>query len=182
MDIGIFLKTARENAGLKQTDVKKHTNINNKTLSNWENNVSKPSPEDLRILATLYNTTVDYLIGKKEEPNKLDLKGALFCKSPEITLSPTEKFIIETYRQLDERGQNTVLDTIEREFAYAAIARKHKAYTKSDEQLTVEEKRKIVNQELNDEIKVVKSKASTGTNGSENKLSVLDYIKGFRKK
>lgn len=64
MEIGIFFKTAREHAGLKQVDVKKYTNINNKTLSNWENNVSRPSPEDLRTLAKLYKTSVDYLIGK----------------------------------------------------------------------------------------------------------------------
>lgn len=144
MDIGNFLKAARENAGLKQIDVKKHTNINNKTLSNWENNVSKPSPEDLKTLATLYNTTVDYLIGKKKDNNIPNLKGALCYKVPDTDLSLIEKFLIEKYRCLDERGQNNVLDTIIREYTYVT-KQKHKQPTKSDNQLTIAEKN---NQEL----------------------------------
>lgn len=66
MTIGDRLKIARENAGLKQIDVKRQTNINNKTLSNWENNVSNPSPEDLRTLSKLYNVTIDSLVGNEK--------------------------------------------------------------------------------------------------------------------
>ena len=63
MTLAERLKRARENANFTQLDVKKGTGINNKSISNWEHEVSSPSPEDLKILAELYGVTTDYLIG-----------------------------------------------------------------------------------------------------------------------
>lgn len=62
--LGENLKQARELADLKQMDVYRLKDINNKTLSNWENDVSKPDPESLRELAELYGVTVDALVSK----------------------------------------------------------------------------------------------------------------------
>lgn len=67
MEIGRFLRHARTRADLTQREVSKRTGINYKTISNWENNVSKPSPDDLRILADTYKTTTDVLIGRKSQ-------------------------------------------------------------------------------------------------------------------
>ena len=58
MTLGKMLKYARENADLTQKAVKEKTNINNKTLSNWEHDISNPAPNDLKVLAKLYNVTV----------------------------------------------------------------------------------------------------------------------------
>ena len=46
ISLGEFLRDARLRADLKQVDVERKIGINHKTLSNWENNVSKPSAED----------------------------------------------------------------------------------------------------------------------------------------
>jgi len=59
--LGEFLRDARTRAGLKQIEVEKKTGISNKSLSNWENDVSKPSAEDLIALSNLYCTTMDSL-------------------------------------------------------------------------------------------------------------------------
>lgn len=67
MSLGDRLKLARESRGLSQLDVHVKTGINNKTLSRYENNGSEPDIETLKILANLYDTTVSYLIGEKEE-------------------------------------------------------------------------------------------------------------------
>ena len=78
ISFGEFLKNARLRAELKQVDVEKKTGINHKSLSNWENNVSKPSTEDLMRLADLYATTMDTLVGKPEPPKpKTTLAAAL---------------------------------------------------------------------------------------------------------
>lgn len=58
------LKNAREAKNLTQKDVYDRTGINNKTISNYENNVSSPDPETLKILADLYDISVDYLLGR----------------------------------------------------------------------------------------------------------------------
>lgn len=65
--LGERLKEAREKRNLKQIQVMRHTGINNKTLSGYENNVSEPDLETLKTLAELYGVKIDYFVGKKEE-------------------------------------------------------------------------------------------------------------------
>ena len=63
--IGDRLRKAREKKELSQIQVKELTGINNKTLSGYENNVSTPDPETFKTLATLYDVTIDYLMGRE---------------------------------------------------------------------------------------------------------------------
>ena len=49
------LKEARIRAGLRQSDVEDRTGITAKTISNWENKVSKPDVDSVAILLRLYN-------------------------------------------------------------------------------------------------------------------------------
>lgn len=73
--LGERLKLARERTGLKQTQVKERTNINNKTLSGYENNVSEPDAATLAILADLYGVSYKWLLTGEgsmiNESNKL---------------------------------------------------------------------------------------------------------------
>ena len=64
------LKRSREKKKFTQIDVYSKTGINNKTLSGYENNVSSPDLETLKILADLYEVTADYLLGGNEEYKK----------------------------------------------------------------------------------------------------------------
>lgn len=59
--LGERLKLAREKAGLKQIQVKERTQINNKTLSGYENNVSEPDINTLSVLADLYEVSLQWL-------------------------------------------------------------------------------------------------------------------------
>ena len=79
--LGDRLRLARERKGLKQTQVKEKTNINNKTLSGYENNVSEPDSSTLATLAELYEVSYRWLLtGKGEMKN-----------DPHNTSSLTEK-------------------------------------------------------------------------------------------
>lgn len=64
-DLGQRLKQARLDKGLSQVQVMEYTNINNKTLSGYENNVSEPDLNTLEVLANLYEVTIDHLLGRK---------------------------------------------------------------------------------------------------------------------
>lgn len=66
MQLGNRLRQARENNNLSQVQVKQSIGINNKTLSNYEKNVSSPDPYTLKILADLYRVTTDWLISGKQ--------------------------------------------------------------------------------------------------------------------
>ncbi|MFC3797936.1 helix-turn-helix domain-containing protein [Cohnella sp. GCM10012308] len=70
-DLGSRLRSARERKGLKQTQVKDRTGINNKTLSGYENGVSEPDTDTLMKLAEIYEVSTDWLIGKKNESYSL---------------------------------------------------------------------------------------------------------------
>lgn len=55
------LKEARKKSGMRQEDVERETGINAKTISNWENGVSRPDVDSVALLCKLY----------KIEPNEL---------------------------------------------------------------------------------------------------------------
>ena len=66
MELGKNLKYARTKADLTQREVERRTGINYKTLSNWENSVSNPAPDDLKVLADLYKVTTDFLLDRSK--------------------------------------------------------------------------------------------------------------------
>lgn len=66
--VGKRLRLAREAKRLTQVQVKHYTNINNKTLSGYENGVSEPDIDTLKILAKTYETSIDYLVGSTDDP------------------------------------------------------------------------------------------------------------------
>lgn len=68
--LGDRLRNARERKNLSQIEASKCSGINNKTISNYENNVSSPDPDTLIIFADLYETSVDYLLGRTEIINE----------------------------------------------------------------------------------------------------------------
>lgn len=63
--LGERLKIAREKKGYSQMQVKERTNINNKTLSGYENNVSEPDTKTLSVLAELYEVSFKWLLTGK---------------------------------------------------------------------------------------------------------------------
>ena len=116
MTLGERLKYNRTKADLTQREVNKKTGINYKTLSNWENDVSKPSPDDLIILANTYNVTTDYLLGLSDQPqgHQADSPATARQQQPQIqpdTLTPEEAALVEAYRNANDRDKS-IVDTI----------------------------------------------------------------------
>ena len=64
--LGDSLRNAREAKNLTQKEVAKRTGIHNKTISNYENDVSSPDPDALKTFADIYETSVDYLLGRSD--------------------------------------------------------------------------------------------------------------------
>jgi transcriptional regulator with XRE-family HTH domain len=78
MSIGERLKQARKQRHLKQVQVAKLTGINNKTLSGYENGVSEPDYETLKILSELYEISLDFIIsgGNRSQLTMMPLSDA----------------------------------------------------------------------------------------------------------
>lgn len=95
--LGDSLRNAREVKNLTQKDVSRKTGINNKTISNYENDVSLPDPNTLKTFADIYETSVDYLLGRpqnkeivsgREDKKSLDVSGL-----PEEAIRQAEEYI-----------------------------------------------------------------------------------------
>ena len=62
------LRAARIRKSLSQIDVMRLTQINNKTLSGYENAVSEPDYSSLVLLSNIYGVSTDYLLGRVDNP------------------------------------------------------------------------------------------------------------------
>ncbi len=102
MTFGEKLKIARTNSGLKQAELAKQLNTTGNTISNWENNVSKPDLDTLSYICGILNVKASYFL----EP-----------KVPEDEVTLPEFNFLKKYRQLDAHGQGTISLLLDRELS-----------------------------------------------------------------
>lgn len=100
MTFGEKLKIARTEAGLKQSELAKHLNTTGNTISNWENNVSKPDLDTLSYICGILHVNASYF---------------LQARLPEDEVSFKEFKLIEKYRSLDAHGKEMVDFVLETE-------------------------------------------------------------------
>lgn len=93
MTFGEKLKAARIESGLKQSELAKKLNTTGNTISNWENNVSKPDLDMLSYICGILHVTASYF-----------LQATL----PEDEVSIPELKLIKKYRGLDDTGRNHI--------------------------------------------------------------------------
>lgn len=94
------IKKCRELLRLSQLEVSKITGISNKSLSRYENGDTEPDLETLKRLSKLYKVSIDYLLGKTDNPNPAeeDIGSFKFALYGEIKdLSDEEKQEIINY-------------------------------------------------------------------------------------
>ena len=130
ISLGEFLRDARLRADLKQVDVERKIGINHKTLSNWENNVSKPSAEDLIALSKIYTTTVGSLVGTESlrsrrniglyemhDTKRVPVIGTVRCGAGGVAYEYIDEYITvdDTYRPDEMRGFRAEGDSMEPE-------------------------------------------------------------------
>lgn len=114
MNLGTYLRNARNECELTQREVEKHTHISYKSLSNWENNVSKPNPDDLKTLSNLYGVSIDQLVGNTYTPKRhvtdyLERYGAI----GEFKATSSEQAFLKKYRTLTEEQKGMVENQID---------------------------------------------------------------------
>lgn len=93
MTFGEKLKAARMESGLKQAELAKKLNTTGNTISNWENNVSKPDLDTLSYICGILHVKASYF---------------LHATIPEDEVSISELNMVKRYRALDPPGQSHV--------------------------------------------------------------------------
>lgn len=94
--IGDKIRQRRLELNLTQANLSNMTNIKKNTISNYENNISSPSEENLFNLMKALKCDANYLF---EDFLKLE---------ENLEITSAEKEYIKKYRSLDEYGQKTV--------------------------------------------------------------------------
>jgi len=60
------LKELRLDSGIKQIELAAALSVNQRTISNWENNVNEPTAETIVKIAKYFGVTTDYLLGLED--------------------------------------------------------------------------------------------------------------------
>lgn len=93
------LKNSRLKLNYSQKYVAMTIGVAKPTVSQWESGVKRPTIENLISLASLYETSIDYLVGLKDEND---------VRSGPAPLAPAEQQLLTTYRSLNSQGQEYV--------------------------------------------------------------------------
>ena len=91
------LKQLRERAKMSQQAVADHIGVSQQSINKYENQPIEPDIEHLIALADLFNTTIDYLVGRDTSPQEAD------------SLSPIEKSLVSNFRTLSPFEQRNIM-------------------------------------------------------------------------
>ncbi|WP_281168432.1 helix-turn-helix domain-containing protein [Desulfovirgula thermocuniculi] len=69
MTFGERLRKRRMELGLRQEDVGKWVHVGKSTVSQWENGIHMPDMETVSILANHLGVSVDWLLGRTNDPH-----------------------------------------------------------------------------------------------------------------
>lgn len=67
------LKTLRMEKGMSQQEFAEAIHASQNTVSQWENGTRKPAYDIVETLADFFNVSIDYLLGKSDLRNPLDI-------------------------------------------------------------------------------------------------------------
>lgn len=84
MMIGQRLRLLREEKKLKQLDIAKILGVSRTTYTQYETGKSEPDSEMLNKLADIFNTSVDYILGRTEKYNPADEISSAVKEDPEL--------------------------------------------------------------------------------------------------
>ncbi|MCI7125902.1 MAG: helix-turn-helix domain-containing protein [Agathobaculum sp.] len=105
------LREIRKASGYTQAKLAKALGVSRTTVTMWENGGSQPDHETLLNMSSLFNVSVDALLGAKNPPTSEDMSG----------LTPKQMKIIEMMEQMTPEQQ----DEMVRQAEYQLWQRQH---------------------------------------------------------
>ncbi|WP_144559589.1 helix-turn-helix domain-containing protein [Shouchella miscanthi] len=100
------LKEARLKSGLKQIEASKKLGISNGTLSGYERDYRDPDTNILNKMATLYDVSVDWLIGKTNTESEDDVIEAALK-------DPKAKVLFANWNDMNDEQKDEALQMIQ---------------------------------------------------------------------
>lgn len=97
------LKQLRKAVGLNQSEIAEKLSVCQRQVSNYESGRELPPMKSLIILAALFNVTLDYLVGHKEDCDSLTGQK----------IEAVEQDLLDQYRNLSPADQARVRNFID---------------------------------------------------------------------
>ena len=115
MTTGKRLTELRNKLGLSQEQMADELGVKRSTYAKWEKDTNQPTRK-LKDIAAYFRVSTDYILGRTDTPDASPAPST--ASAPPIT--PQDRELLRKYHELDQRGRQAVLDTIEREHSYTA--------------------------------------------------------------
>jgi transcriptional regulator with XRE-family HTH domain len=115
LSFGERLRMARERAGFSQIDVFKAINLNNKSLSRYENNATAPDPDTIKALIELYDVSADFILGLSDEMGRARPSSCTSKAKPKATvaISSGDKELVKKLEGLSPEAKEKAKDYLE---------------------------------------------------------------------
>lgn len=101
------INNLRGKSGLTQKELSARLGMARTTYSGYENGAREPDHQTLQKFADYYDVTIDYLLGRTDDPNKK-------IKNEETQLKPQDKKILDELHKLSPEDQEYVYELIKK--------------------------------------------------------------------
>lgn len=95
------LKLLRSQHGISQQKLADYLNVSQQSVYKYENDIAEPDIQTLKSLSNLFQTSIDYIVGNTDNPQKIDYYT-------ETKLTEHELQHIQSYRKLSEQRKKIV--------------------------------------------------------------------------
>ena len=92
------VKELREQKKIRQADLAKELSVSQGTLSNWERGVHDPDNASLIKLSEIFQCSIDYLLGKSDNPNPQPQRAEKTALDALLADYPTTENYVELMR------------------------------------------------------------------------------------
>lgn len=116
MSTGERIRNTREDLDILQQELADAVGINVSVLSRIEKGTRAIRDDELVKIANKLHVSTDYLLGNTDIPNEPPASATAGAQ----TLTPQDQELLRKYHELDSRGKQAVLDTLDREHSYTA--------------------------------------------------------------
>lgn len=106
--LGERLAALRRQRNLSQEELAKLMHLNQSTIAYYEANKKKPSYEVLQSLANFFNVSVDYLLGRTDDPRTIEQINEEAQKKIEEALEGDEE-LLAFWQELKQRKELQLL-------------------------------------------------------------------------
>lgn len=93
------LKELRSSHGLSQKSLGEHIGLSMQAINNIERGYRTTTSEKLTLLADYFGVSIDYLVGRTDDP------GSAVASHSSEALSPDDKELLELYHQLNGQAK-----------------------------------------------------------------------------